>query len=194
MKITVVGAGYVGLSNAILLAQHNDVVLYDIDEDKLKLINSKQSPFADAEITNFLHNKKLKLSCTNNKSLAYEGADFIIVATPTDYDPIENYFDTHSVENVVEEAFTINPATTLVIKSTVPVGFTKELSQRLNNRNILFSPEFLREGSALHDNLYPSRIIVGGALEKAQQFASLLESAAYKKNISVLHTLSLIHI
>lgn len=188
MKITVVGAGYVGLSNAVLLAQHNDVALYDIDKDKLNLIRNKQSPLADAEITNFLHNKALKLSCTSNKSFAYEGADFIIIATPTDYDPIENYFDTQSVENVAEDALTINPAATLVIKSTVPVGFTKKLSQRLNNRHILFSPEFLREGSALHDNLYPSRIIVGGELEKAQQFASLLESAAHKKNISVLHT------
>jgi len=188
MKIAVVGAGYVGLSNAILLAQHNDVVLYDTNKEKLSLINNKQSPIVDTEITNFLHNKALKLSCTNKREFAYTGVDFIIIATPTDYDPIDNYFDTQSVENVAEQALAINPVATLVIKSTVPVGFTKELSQRLNNRNILFSPEFLREGSALHDNLYPSRIIVGGELEKAQQFSSLMERAAHKKNISVLHT------
>lgn len=188
MKITVVGAGYVGLSNAILLAQYNRVVLYDIDEEKLNLISHRQSPIVDTEITNFLQNKALKLSCTNDKGAAYEGADFIIIATPTDYDPIENYFDTQSVESVASEALNISPTATLVIRSTVPVGFTEELSQRLKNGNILFSPEFLREGSALHDNLYPSRIIVGGELEKAQQFASLLEKAAYKKNISVLHT------
>ena len=188
MKIAVVGAGYVGLSNAILLAQYNRVVLYDIDEEKLNLISHRQSPIVDTEITNFLQNKALKLSCTNDKGAAYEGADFIIIATPTDYDPIENYFDTQSVESVASEALNISPTATLVIRSTVPVGFTEELSQRLKNGNILFSPEFLREGSALHDNLYPSRIIVGGELEKAQQFASLLEKAAYKKNISVLHT------
>jgi UDPglucose 6-dehydrogenase len=188
MKITVVGAGYVGLSNAILLAQYNRVVLYDIDEEKLNLISHRQSPIVDTEITHFLQNKTLKLSCTNHKDTAYEGADFIIIATPTDYDPIENYFDTQSVESVASEALRISPTATLVIRSTVPVGFTEELSQRLKNGKILFSPEFLREGSALHDNLYPSRIIVGGELEKAQQFASLLEKAAYKKNISVLHT------
>ena len=188
MKITVVGAGYVGLSNAILLAQYNEVVLHDIDEEKLSLIRNKQSPIVDADVTSFLHNKPHKLSCTSNQKSAYEGADYIIIATPTDYDPVENYFDTQSVENIAEQALAINPSATLVIKSTVPVGFTKELSQRLNNQNILFSPEFLREGSALHDNLYPSRIIVGGELEKAQQFASLLERAAHKKNISVLHT------
>lgn len=188
MKITVVGAGYVGLSNAILLAQYNRVVLYDIDEEKLNLISHRQSPIVDTEITHFLQNKTLKLSCTNDKDTAYEGADFIIIATPTDYDPIENYFDTQSVESVASEALKISPTATLVIRSTVPVGFTEELSQRLKNGNILFSPEFLREGLALHDNLYPSRIIVGGELEKAQQFASLLEKAAYKKNISVLHT------
>tara|TARA_R110002095_G_scaffold68177_2_gene58005 strand:+ start:549 stop:1715 length:1167 start_codon:yes stop_codon:yes gene_type:complete len=188
MKITVVGAGYVGLSNAILLAQHNEVFLYDLDAAKLDLINNKQSPIADKEVEDFLQNKTLKLSCTNNKSIAYDGADFIIIATPTDYDPAKNHFDTQSVENVAEEALTINPAATLVIKSTVPVGFTKKLSQRLNNRNILFSPEFLREGRALHDNLYPSRIIVGGKPAKAKQFAQLLEQGAHKKGITVLHT------
>jgi len=171
-----------------LLAQYNQVVLYDIDEEKLNLISHRQSPIVDTEITHFLQNKTLKLSCTNDKDTAYEGADFIIIATPTDYDPIENYFDTQSVESVASEALKISPTATLVIRSTVPVGFTEELSQRLKNGNILFSPEFLREGSALHDNLYPSRIIVGGELDKAQQFASLLEKAAYKKNISVLHT------
>lgn len=188
MKITVVGAGYVGLSNAILLAQHNEVCLYDLDAAKLGLINNKQSPIADKEVVDFLQNKTLKLSCSGNKSIAYDGANFIIIATPTDYDPAKNHFDTQSVENVAEEALTINPAATLVIKSTVPVGFTNKLKQRLHNENIIFSPEFLREGLALHDNLYPSRIIVGDTSEKAKQFAHLLEQGAHKKDIAVLHT------
>ena len=188
MKITVVGAGYVGLSNATLLAQHNEVTLLDTNAHKVRLINNKQSPIDDAEVSNFLQHKKLNLIATTDKLRAYQPADFVIVATPTDYDPVENYFDTRSVENVAQEALKVNPSSTLVIKSTVPVGFTAKLKQSLNNENIIFSPEFLREGSALHDNLYPSRIIVGSASTKAKQFAQLLEQGAYKKDITILHT------
>ncbi len=188
MKITVVGAGYVGLSNATLLAQHNEVTLLDTNADKVKLINSQQSPIGDVDISDFLQHKKLNLIATSNKLNAYQQADFVIIATPTDYDPTDNFFDTSTVENVAKEALNINPNATLVIKSTVPVGFTKQLKQSLNNENIIFSPEFLREGSALHDNLYPSRIIVGSTSTKAKQFAQLLEQGAHKKDITVLHT------
>jgi len=188
MKITVAGAGYVGLSNSILLAQHNTVTLLDIDECKVNSINNKQSPIDDADIGEFLQHKQLNLIATTEKLRAYQQADFVIVATPTDYDPVENYFDTRSVENVAQEALKVNPNATLVIKSTVPVGFTKQLKQSLNNENIIFSPEFLREGSALHDNLYPSRIIVGSTSTKAKQFAKLLEQGAHKKDITMLHT------
>jgi len=188
MKITVVGAGYVGLSNAVLLAQHNTVTLLDIDECKVNSINNKQSPIDDADINEFLQHQKLNLTATTEKIRAYQQADFVIVATPTDYDPVENYFDTRSVENVAQEALKANPNATIFIKSTVPVGFTNKLKQSLNNENIIFSPEFLREGSALHDNLYPSRIIVGSTSTKAKQFAQLLEQGAHKKDITILHT------
>jgi len=188
MKITVVGAGYVGLSNATLLAQHNEVTLLDINAHKVRLINNKQSPIDDADISDFLQHKQLNLIATTEKLRAYQQADFVIVATPTDYDPVENYFDTRSVENVAQDALKVNPNATLVIKSTVPVGFTNKLKQSLNNENIVFSPEFLREGSALHDNLYPSRIIVGSTSTKSKQFAQLLEQGAHKKDIAVLHT------
>ena len=188
MNITVVGAGYVGLSNAILLAQHNSVTLLDIDERKVKLINNKKSPLDDADINEFLQHKALKITATTDKLNAYNKADFVVIATPTDYDPVDNYFNTRSIETVAEEALAVNANVTLVIKSTVPVGFTNKLKQRLHNENIIFSPEFLREGLALHDNLYPSRIIVGDTSEKAKQFAHLLEQGAYKKDIAVLHT------
>lgn len=188
MNITVVGAGYVGLSNAILLAQHNSVTLLDIDERKVKLINNKKSPIDDADINEFLQHKALKITATTDKLNAYNKADFVVIATPTDYDPVDNYFNTRSIETVAEEALAVNANVTLVIKSTVPVGFTNKLKQRLHNENIIFSPEFLREGLALHDNLYPSRIIVGDTSEKAKQFAHLLEQGAHKKDIAVLHT------
>lgn len=188
MNVTVVGAGYVGLSNAVLLAQHNTVTLLDVDECKVNSINNKQSPIDDTDINEFLRDKNLHLVATTEKLRAYHQADFVIVATPTDYDPTENYFDTRSVENVAQEALKANPNVTVVIKSTVPVGFTKQLKQSLNNENIIFSPEFLREGSALHDNVYPSRIIVGSTSTKAKQFAQLLEQGAHKKDITVLHT------
>lgn len=187
MKITVVGAGYVGISNAVLLAQHNEVTLLDIDERKVKLINRKQSPIDDADINEFLQHKKLNLIAITDKLSAYQQADFIIIATPTDYDPVENFFDTNSVETVAKEALAINPTATLIIKSTVPVGFTNKLKQTLQNENIVFSPEFLREGSALYDNLYPSRIIVGDKTQAAKTFANLLVQGAYKENINVLH-------
>jgi len=188
MKITVVGAGYVGLSNAVLLAQHNTVTLLEVDKCKVNSINNKQAPIDDVDINAFLQQKQLKLTATTDKLSAYQQADFVIVATPTDYDPVDNYFDTRSVECVAQDALKANPNVTLVIKSTVPVGFTDKLKQTLGNENIIFSPEFLREGSALHDNLYPSRIIVGGSSATAKKFAQLLEQGAYKKDITVLYT------
>ncbi|MBL4909517.1 MAG: nucleotide sugar dehydrogenase [Alteromonadaceae bacterium] len=199
MKITIVGTGYVGLSNAMLLAQHNQVTALDIDERKIALLNSKKSPIADAEIEDFLANKKLDFTATLNKAKAFDNADFIIIATPTDYDVETNYFNTQSVEAVIKDILQYNPHATVVIKSTVPVGYSKTLSQQFTSLNILFSPEFLREGSALHDNLYPSRIIVGTSAsipnanytvqqEQAKIFADLLKQGAIKENISILHT------
>ena len=199
MNITIVGTGYVGLSNAMLLAQHNQVTALDIDERKIALLNSKKSPIADAEIEDFLANKKLDFTATLNKAKAFDNADFIIIATPTDYDVETNYFNTQSVEAVIKDILQYNPHATVVIKSTVPVGYSKTLSQQFTSLNILFSPEFLREGSALHDNLYPSRIIVGTSAsipnanytvqqEQAKIFADLLKQGAIKENISILHT------
>jgi len=188
MKIVVVGLGYVGLSNAVLLSQNHEIIGLDLDQERVRMVNDRQAPIVDAELETFFSNKKLNLVATTYQKEAYSSADFVIVATPTDYDPATNEFNTSTVENVIDDVLSVNSNSTIVIKSTIPVGFTRNLSQRLGTQQIIFSPEFLREGHALFDNLHPSRIIIGDQGEKARQFADLLIEGSAEEDIPVLFT------